>query len=96
VFLVLRQVMPIASGLAGGSALSSYGVASRGLSWVWNAESTKKAREAAGTYAHLGVRGAVAGVGMVGSAAVQSSRFVYGQASAGVGTLARNWRNLRR
>jgi type IV secretion system protein VirB6 len=32
VFLVLRQVMPIASGLAGGASLSSLGVASRSIS----------------------------------------------------------------
>ena len=34
VFLVLRQVMPIASGLAGGAALSSFGATSRGFSWA--------------------------------------------------------------
>ncbi|MDE1922029.1 MAG: type IV secretion system protein [Gammaproteobacteria bacterium] len=33
VFLVLRQVMPIASGLAGGIALSSQGLVSRAVSW---------------------------------------------------------------
>jgi type IV secretion system protein VirB6 len=33
VFLLLRQVMPIASGLAGGIALSSFGMLSRFVSW---------------------------------------------------------------
>jgi len=33
VFLVLRQVMPIASALAGGIALSSYGAVSRAVAW---------------------------------------------------------------
>lgn len=33
VFLVLRQVMPIASGLGGGLALSSFGLVSRGIAW---------------------------------------------------------------
>ncbi len=33
VYLVLRQVMPIASGLGGGIALSSFGVASRAAAW---------------------------------------------------------------
>lgn len=33
VFLLLRQVMPIASGLAGGIALSSFGTLSRCVSW---------------------------------------------------------------
>src|SRR5258707_1717707 len=37
VFLVLRQVMPIASGLAGGASLSSFGVASRSVSSGWAA-----------------------------------------------------------
>jgi type IV secretion system protein VirB6 len=34
VFLVLRQVMPIASGLAGGASLNSFSVASRSVSWT--------------------------------------------------------------
>jgi type IV secretion system protein VirB6 len=34
VFLVLRQVMPIASGLAGGVALHSFGIASRSGAWA--------------------------------------------------------------
>jgi type IV secretion system protein VirB6 len=33
VFLILRQVMPIASGLAGGLALSSFGLVSRTVNW---------------------------------------------------------------
>ena len=33
VFLLLRQVMPIASALAGGIALSTFGAASRLVSW---------------------------------------------------------------
>jgi type IV secretion system protein VirB6 len=33
VLLLLRQVMPIAAGLAGGLALSSFGVLSRTLGW---------------------------------------------------------------
>ena len=33
VFLLLRQIMPIASGLAGGVALSSFGTVSRFVSW---------------------------------------------------------------
>ncbi|HEY6451665.1 MAG TPA: type IV secretion system protein [Steroidobacteraceae bacterium] len=33
VFLLMRQIMPIASGLAGGLALTSFGVVSRAVSW---------------------------------------------------------------
>jgi type IV secretion system protein VirB6 len=49
VFLVLRQVMPIASGLAGGAALNSFGVASRGFSWV--TRGTTAMTKPAGRYA---------------------------------------------
>jgi hypothetical protein len=33
VFLLMRQIMPIAAGLAGGLALSSFGVVSRAMTW---------------------------------------------------------------
>src|SRR5882724_6397171 len=33
VFLILRQVMPIASGLAGGASLNSFGLTSRSIGW---------------------------------------------------------------
>ena len=34
IFLILRQVMPMASGLASGVALSTHHVVSRGLRWI--------------------------------------------------------------
>jgi type IV secretion system protein VirB6 len=89
VFLVLRQVMPIASGLAGGAALSSFGVASRGLTWAGRtaARETEPFRKAAKSYAAWGVGRALEGTRRrLRSAATQSSRNV----------LARNWRNWRR
>jgi len=33
VFLFMRQVMPIASGLAGGAAFNTYGTVSRAINW---------------------------------------------------------------
>jgi type IV secretion system protein VirB6 len=33
VFLLMRQIMPIAAGLAGGVALASFGLVSRGVHW---------------------------------------------------------------
>jgi len=45
VFLILRQVMPIAAGLAGGLALNSYGVVSRTLQWGMRARATTVALE---------------------------------------------------
>jgi hypothetical protein len=34
VFLVLRQIMPIAAGLAGGHSLNSFGAIGRGIGWA--------------------------------------------------------------
>jgi type IV secretion system protein VirB6 len=89
VFLVLRQVMPIASGLAGGASLSSFAVASRGVSAGLTAlgrDVLKPAKNKVGPYV-IGTLGAVArGTGVVvGATAAQSGR-----------ALARNWRNWRR
>ncbi len=50
VFLLMRQIMPIASGLAGGIALSSLGTFSRFLHWGMH-----RTAGAAGTAARLGV-----------------------------------------
>jgi type IV secretion system protein VirB6 len=49
VFLLLRQIMPIASGLAGGVALSSFGTLSRFVSWGMS-----RGLAAAGTVVALG------------------------------------------
>ncbi|HZE44623.1 MAG TPA: type IV secretion system protein [Steroidobacteraceae bacterium] len=89
VFLVLRQVMPIASGLAGGASLSSFGVASRSVSSGWAAfrrDHVDPARNKVRPYV-TGTMGAVAGdTGVaVRGAAVQSRQ-----------ALIRSWRNWRR
>ena len=47
VFLLLRQIMPIASGLAGGIALSSFGTLSRFVSWGMRRGSASAAAVAA-------------------------------------------------
>ncbi len=80
VFLVLRQVMPIASGLAGGAALNSFGVPGRGLAWA-AAATGRMARPAARFAAPFAAR-------VVQGAAVR--------AALRAATLARNWRNSRR
>src|SRR3984885_11709292 len=100
VFLVLRQVMPIASGLAGGSSLSSFGTGSRGLSWAGRvaAKATRAPGiSAARSYAtrQLGNLVSFSGQTLRGAAA-QTSKYASGQARAGVETLSRNWRNWRR
>ena len=61
VFLVLRQVMPIAGALAGGASLNSFGVVSRGVGWgprKLGQAATSLAGAATG-YAARGIGGAV-------------------------------------
>ncbi len=103
VFLVLRQVMPIASGLAGGAALNSFGLVSRSVDWSSRTTggAAKLAGKTAGPYVMKGLRGAARELGfaagtVIGHAASSSGRYVYGRAGAGIGALARSWRNARR
>jgi type IV secretion system protein VirB6 len=99
VFLVLRQVMPIASGLAGGISLNSFGAMSRTA--AWGSRTVGRVSEpVAGLlkpFVARGVGGAFSGSAkMVLGAAATSRRFVYGRAGAGADALARSWRNMRR
>lgn len=91
VFLVLRQVMPIASGLSGGASLNSFGVAGRGFSWV--------ARTTAGRATPvlgLAAEYAAVGVGAAAHGTAQAARTVAGRAGAGIQSLARGWRDWHR
>jgi type IV secretion system protein VirB6 len=88
VFLVLRQVMPIASALAGGASLNTFGIVSRSAA---RAASTAVglAAPALGATAPLAVRSvgtALQGTGQ----AVRAAAAISGQA------LSREWRNWRR
>jgi type IV secretion system protein VirB6 len=93
VFLVLRQVMPIASGLAGGASLNSFGLTSRMIGSALRP--TSKVAKA----------GAVAALGLVGesrerrpkgdSAAVRSGSSPDGKADASRDTVGANWRDMR-
>jgi type IV secretion system protein VirB6 len=80
VFLVLRQVMPIAAGLAGGASLNSFGVAGRGLSWAART-TARAARPALAVAAPVAAR--IAGIALR-------------DPGAGVEALARNWRGRER
>jgi type IV secretion system protein VirB6 len=60
VFLLLRQVMPIASGLAGGIALSSFGTLSRFVSWGMRRGSASAGAVAALAGGSLAATGALA------------------------------------
>jgi type IV secretion system protein VirB6 len=92
VFLVLRQVMPIASGLAGGVSINSFGLMSRGIEW--GVRGTRQAAVPALAVAapfvsrHVGTA--------VRTVTTQSGRFIRDKAGAGVEALSKGWRNMRR
>jgi type IV secretory pathway VirB6-like protein len=94
VFLVLRQVMPIASGLAGGGSLSSLGVVSRGISSglaSFRRNHADPAMNQARPFVRDTLGEAAGGTGTaVRSAAVRTAAVQSRQA------LVRSWRNWRR
>jgi type IV secretion system protein VirB6 len=83
VFLVLRQVMPIAAGLAGGASLNSFEMAGRGFSWA-----AKTARTTARVASPALTLAAPFTARTVGTAVRH--------AGAGIGALARRWRGRDR
>ncbi len=85
VFLVLRQVMPIAAGLAGGASLNSFGIAGRGFSW---------AARTAGTTARLAKP--TLAVGAPYTARTIGTAVRDADTGAGIGALARHWRGRDR
>lgn len=50
VFLVMRQVMPMAAGLASGIALSTYGTVSHAMAWAMGASSRRTSQYARGLF----------------------------------------------
>jgi type IV secretion system protein VirB6 len=90
VFLVLRQVMPIASGLAGGVSLNSFGIASGSV--IWGARTAGRlaapVAKRVAPYVARSVATALGAGRMVGNASMDSGR--------GVETLGSHWRNKRR
>jgi len=100
VFLVLRQVIPIASGLAGGASLNSFSVVSRSFG------STGRGIRRGGGKAAISVlklwRGRRATYGgadtddEVRGAAVRSEGNDYGKAGSDVEALGRGWRQMNR
>jgi len=100
VFLILRQVMPIASGLAGGATLNSFGLVSRsfGRSIGWG---RRRAGEAAISLPEVwhGRRATYGGGHTddeVRGAAVRSGGNDYGKAASDVKALGRGWRQMDR
>jgi type IV secretion system protein VirB6 len=97
VLLILRQVMPIASSVAGGAALSSFGIMSRSLSMGWRrgvaAAGPAAAFAASGVLGTLAVFPGVAG--RAATAGARAGQSAYRRASAGVHALTRGWRRPR-
>jgi type IV secretory pathway VirB6-like protein len=94
VFLILRQVMPIAAALAGGLSLSSFGLLSRTLNLGLKGGFVA-AKPAAKYGLPLAVRGAAAAPSTVGRAmviAALAGQYVYRRAGAGINGLGRGWR----
>ncbi len=99
VFLVLRQVMPIASGLAGGASLNTFGLTSRGVGWGLRivAPAAKERLDPMAKYAASGVSRALRDTGQrAREAAAYSGQYAYSRAYAGVEAVARSWRHMRR
>jgi type IV secretion system protein VirB6 len=91
VFLVLRQVMPIASGLAGGASLNSFGLVNR--SAIWGAGKAARIAIPAAKIAAPYVAGTLGATALrtgwvVREAAVRGGRYVE--------SLGSQWRNRRR
>jgi hypothetical protein len=99
VFLILRQVMPIAAGLAGGLALNSFGFVSRAVGWGVSGSGILLA-PAVGYAAPRVVRtlGNVPPVmrNAVREVAAQSGRYVQHGANVGMYALGQSWRRFRK
>jgi type IV secretion system protein VirB6 len=91
VFLVLRQIMPIASGLVGGSPLSSHGFIGRAA-----AHGFGLGRLAAAPAMRFAAPHVARGIGSVTGLAGRAMGDMYERAGAGAAALGRSWRNTRR
>jgi type IV secretion system protein VirB6 len=109
VLLILRQVMPIAAGLAGGVSLNSFGLMSRSIGWGLalpnRMQAARQAREASAAYRTVRALGmAQFGAALLPGAASQRRPAVDGNANTGAradagaddAALGQNWRNPRR
>ena len=97
VLLILRQVMPIASSVAGGTALSTFGMVSRVLTSGWRRGVALAGPVA--TYAALGSLSAVAAApafaDRAATAGARAGQTIYRRASDGIHALAHGWRRPR-
>ena len=107
VFLILRQVMPIASGLAGGASLNSFGLVSRSFGFADRRMARRRAGEAAAPawsvwHGRLAKRPAAHADDEVPAAADRSDGNEYGKSGSGIKAgsgpeaLGRGWRDRNR
>jgi len=103
VFLILRQVMPIASGLTGGASLNSFGLVSRSFGFAGRRidSARRRAREAAvpgGSLWHgrLPTHRAARTDDEAMGAPVRSRLVVNGKAVSDAEALGRGWRDMNR
>ena len=98
IFLVLRQIMPIAASLAGGASLNT--LSAPGAVARWGLGGTHRLRKgalaAATPEAARGVGGSFRGSPAAVREAAMYGRSVYKRTSAGIEALGRSWRNRTR
>jgi len=95
VFLVLRQVMPIAAGLAGGLALNSFGMLSRTVMMAMPRQTIEKVRGEASSTVLRTPRSMVRNVGAAVPAAQKHQGAAPDGASSGLESRDQQWRTFR-
>ena len=95
VFLVLRQVMPIAAGLAGGLALNSFGMLSRTVMMAMPRRKAEAVRDQVSSNLQRTPRPMVRDVGTVVPAALKPGGAARDSASTGLESRDQQWRTFR-
>jgi type IV secretion system protein VirB6 len=95
VFLVLRQVMPIAAGLAGGLALNSFGMLSRTVMMAMPRRKAESVRDEVSSILGGTPRPMVRDVGAAVPAALKPGGAARDGASTGLESLDQQWRTFR-
>jgi type IV secretion system protein VirB6 len=96
VFLILRQVMPIAAGLAGGLALNTFGVLSRTVMMAMPRRKAGGVRDRVSSNLQRTPPQMMPDIGSARSAALKSGRGTPESTSAGVAARGQRWRFFRR
>jgi type IV secretion system protein VirB6 len=95
VFLVLRQVMPIAAGLAGGLALNSFGMLSRTAMMAMPRRKAERVRDEVSSSVRRTPRSMVRNAGAAVPAALKPGRAAHDGAGTGLESRDQRWRTFR-